>query len=302
MISYLKEFEFYGKCIELSAGGRKLIVTVDVGPRIVYYGDDEHNIFFLDKENSISQKGEFFDSNFKKGECWKIYGGHRLWRSPEDMRSYAPDNYPVSIEVSDSGVVTLTSSVEKLTGIQKTIVIQMDDNGDVTVTHSFTNKKSENEYCSLWALSVLKAGGVAICPVGHEETGLLANRNFVYWSYCDDHNDDRYKVTREYFSLKQDVNCKNAFKVGIFNPYGKQGYYVDGGLFVKSFTPSPDEIHPDCNCNLESYTSNLMLELESLSPLYNIAPGDTVSHVEHWKYIRAENKSNDEIYALIMKS
>src|SRR5262249_15096822 len=73
-------------------GTVQLLVLADVGPRIIWYGFDEgENIL----HEVISEAG------FRGGNEFRLYGGHRLWVSPEVERTYFPDNRPVAVEHHD---------------------------------------------------------------------------------------------------------------------------------------------------------------------------------------------------------
>lgn len=295
-IQYLDNYNGYGKCIELTRGNIKLIATLDIGSRIIYYGND-FNFFYEDTDNLINMQGDFFDTNFKKGESWRIYGGHRLWKSPEDMASYAPDNYPVKLEVLDNSI-TLTSDIEKLTGIKKSINIAMQEDGSVKVTHRFTNHSDKSINVSLWALSVMDKNGILIAPLNTEDTGYLPNRNYVYWPYSDI-NDTRYRIYDNFFTVKQ--ADMPPFKVGYLSPVGRLGYYLNGRMFIKKYDTDITLNHPDFNCNTEVYTNSLMLEAESISPLNLIEPAKSATHTEYWSIINTGEKAPAELYDILMK-
>ena len=55
-----------------------------------------------------------------------------------------------------------------------------------------------------------------------------------------------------------------------------------GLKFTLDFDYLEGERYPDFECNVESYTNNIMLEIETLSPLYELQPGETKTHVERW--------------------
>ena len=81
------QYQNLPNCIRLTNGEVEIIVTTDVGPRILSYsfaGGD--NVLGLHPDAKIkSELGEY-----------KLYGGHRLWIAPENMpNSYAPDDAPV---------------------------------------------------------------------------------------------------------------------------------------------------------------------------------------------------------------
>jgi hypothetical protein len=53
-------------------------------------------------------------------------------------------------------------------------------------------------------------------------------------------------------------------------------------LFVKKIEHIEGGKYPDCGCNFETFTNGEMLEIESLSPLRTLEPGESVSHTEQW--------------------
>ena len=93
-----------------------LIVTTDIGPRIIRFGFVDEDNEFMEQASTLGQMA---------GDDWRIYGGHRLWHSPEMIpRTYFPDNSPVRLEQHD-GFVRLMQDVETTTGIQKEIDIHL---------------------------------------------------------------------------------------------------------------------------------------------------------------------------------
>lgn len=272
----------YGKCYELSAGGVVMRITVDLGPRIIYLSrDNQENLLNEDIDDNVNKGGEFFDTNYHKGEKWHIYGGHRLWKAPEDLASYAPDNYPVEVVECDGGA-SFISAVEKVTGIRKKLTITITDNGEITIEHSFTNCGSNNINVALWALTVMNKGGTCYIPLSTEETGLLANRNLVIWSYTNI-KDERIDLRQNALVVRQDPNATSNIKLGLCNTEGK-AYYLRGDLMLEKFLPKADrsENYPDMVCSTECYTSNLILEVESISPVYEIKPNESKTHIERW--------------------
>lgn len=277
------DYEGYGKCVELSADGQRMLITCDVGPRIIYYAiDGSENILYEDRQDLINKGGDFFDKNFHKGEMWHIYGGHRLWRSPEDLASYYPDNYPIDVEILDNGAVFTAKPEIETTGLQKIIKITYED-GIFTVEHKFVNKSSKPTKCSLWALTVLDKGGIAYYPYTTEDTGLLPNRNLVMWAYTDI-RDKRIKIVNEGVILRQDKKAKSALKLGFLNQTGEH-YYLRGDTLFSVIVDKAkkDGAYPDWSCSTETYTNEIMLELETISELKELKPEESAVHTEKWR-------------------
>lgn len=101
-------------CIRLSNDLVDLIVTTDVGPRIIRFGFVGGDNEFQEFEETMGMRG---------GDEWRAYGGHRLWHAPEaNPRSHYPDNVPV--EVAEDGEFTcFTQPTETTTGIQRRLDI-----------------------------------------------------------------------------------------------------------------------------------------------------------------------------------
>ena len=91
-ISKIKH-EVFGNCMKMSNGIIELWITLDFGPRVIHFSRiGKENVFCEDKKMSpIGEPYEVYG-----GELSKLYGGHRLWVSPEILpRCYYPDNKPV---------------------------------------------------------------------------------------------------------------------------------------------------------------------------------------------------------------
>src|SRR5580693_4753334 len=137
----------YGRwpnCYRLANDSMELIVTTDVGPRIIRCG-------FVGADNEFKEYPEQLGKT--GGEDWRVYGGHRLWHAPEHkLRTYFPDNSPVKLEQCD-GAVRLVQAVETTTGIQKEIEVRLaPDAAQVTVTHRLRNVDSQPVILAPWAL------------------------------------------------------------------------------------------------------------------------------------------------------
>lgn len=273
-------------CIRLTNGEIEIVVTTEVGPRIIFYG-------FIGGENIL---GEHFElkSETALGE-FKPYGGHRLWIAPENMpNSYAPDNSPVEYKFDkQSNSIRLVQPLETVTKTQKEIIVTLDKTeGGVAVHHKITNLSGKEIELAAWALTIMRGGG-EVCvpnepfaPYGGET--LLPVRNLTVWSYTD-LSDSRWSFDREFIRLRVDENKTEPQKIGILN---KQGWakYVSGDLeFTKRFDYVENAIYPDMNSNTELYTAGSFVEIESLAPLVRLAPGESTEHIEHWRLRRTDS-------------
>jgi hypothetical protein len=287
----VKEIEYkeYGKCVEISNGTVDVVVTVDVGPRIIRFG-------FIGGENELCEApGASQPIGGPVGGVWKIKGGHRLWHSPENMpRTYIPDDNSVEWCEIDNGI-KVRQKIEPWAQIEKEMEITLAACCDrVRIVHRLTNRNAWPVEFSVWALTVVAPGGKEIIPQPRRDTGLLGNRVIALWPYSK-MNDHRIYWGDKYIVLQQDPNTRYPFKFGINNEDGWAAYFNHGNLFIKRYIHQMGAKYPDFGVSYETYTTDFMLEMESLSPLTLVEPNATLSHVEEWELIGdVEIPSNDE--------
>lgn len=273
-------YQGWANCYRLSNGVVDLIVTTDVGPRIIRFG-------FVGEENEFK---EYADQLGKTGgDTWRIYGGHRLWHAPERMpRTYAPDNAPVAFEQLDDGA-RIVQPTEATTGIAKEIAIYLaPDAARVRVIHRLTNRNLWAVKFAPWALTVMAPGGKAIIPLpprGSHPKDLPPTSRLVLWAYTD-LADARWTLGSRYVMLHQDAAMPTPQKIGASAPDGWCACVCNGHLFVKRFAYDANAIYPDLGCCVETFANDTMLELETLGPLTCLAPGEAVEHVETWHLFR----------------
>ncbi len=277
----------YGRCVSVTSGEMELIATLEVGPRIVSLKNrSSENIFFNDITD-MHQGREYADKTIEaygadKG-LWHIYGGHRLWTSPETApRTPYPDNSPIEYEVGDNSIKFI-QPVQKWTNIGLEIEIKFVGENTLNVYHRVTNHGAWDAEFAPWALSVLDAGGVEIIPLPNNDTGFLANTWISLWSYCK-MNDPRINWGEKYITITQDKNAVNPLKIGTRSYHGWAAYVKNQTMFVKYFTPYyEDGVFPDGGMNFETYTCPTFIEMETLGELKKVKPGETVEHKEVWE-------------------
>jgi hypothetical protein len=244
---------------------------------------------------------EFPDQLGKSGEAWwMMRGGHRLWVAPEVVPdTYALDNGPVKATVNGEEI-TLLQPVEPETSLQKEISIRLNAGAEITVAHSITNAGSKPRKIAPWALSQMAPGGIGIAifpPRGCHEECLQPTHPLVMWAYTD-FSDPRWRLTKKYLILKQDPANESPQKAGFFHKHTAAAYLLDGDLFVKRYRADPSVTYPDFHSSFQIFTNGSFLELETLGPLNDLAPGESVTHVEHWSLcrgVRLNSFSDDEL-------
>jgi len=278
MAAEYSSFAGWERNLKLSNDFAEVIITLEVGPRIISYKPVQgRSVFKLVHE----QAGK------SKEEVWRIRGGHRLWTAPEDFGKedslcYALDNSEVEHAIEDDFTVRVSNLIEK-PAIRREMVVRLEKmNSKVTVEHRITNQGGMALEIAPWALSVMEQGGYAVLsqpPLGAHPQDYLPNRCIVAWPFTA-LSDERFRVGPRMICLHQ--THRPPFKIGLRHSEGWAAYILDDHLFMKNVPFIEGEIYPDFGSNFETFTNPEFLELETLGPLKRISAGETIVHQESW--------------------
>ena len=258
-------------------GEIELVLTGDIGPRIMRFGFAGGQNFFKEFADQMGTSGE---------PEWQPRGGHRIWIAPEDpVMSYAPDNLPCKVAVH-GGMIEATGPVEPLTGLEKKIRVKMASEGTaVEVIHQIRNAGAKPYPLATWVLTMLAQGGWGIHgfpPRGTHPEVLVPTNPLVMWAFTH-LNDPRWTLTKKYMVLRQDRNNELPQKLGSYNRNTWGAYLLNLELFVKRYEATAEPAaYPDYGCTFETFTNADILELETLGPMTTLAPGASVTHTEKW--------------------
>lgn len=270
----------YGKCAVFERAGVKVMVTLDIGPRIIWFGDDKTNFLNEDRARNVSKGGDYFDHEYGAGTTWYLYGGHRVWKSPEDLETYTPDNFPVECECDDHGG---RFSCRVANRLDYALELELDSDGVLTVVNEVANKAVQRSL-AVWGLTVVAKGGTLVLPLNDPTDELNPVFNLVSWPY-NDPEDPRLFVGRKKLALRQ-TDKEEAIKVGTFSRKGR-AYYVLGDKAMKWECVPEEGEYGDFGCNFETYTNSHILEVEWLSRKFNLAVGEKARMTESWSLVPA---------------
>src|ERR1700721_3136117 len=164
----------------VSNGEVDLVVTSDVGPRVIRFGFVGGQNLFKEFAEQLGGTGE---------QKAQLRGGDRVWKAPEDpVATWAPDNVPVEITITANGLIA-RAPVEPLTSLQKEIEVRMAATGtEVTVLHRITNRSLFPLEYSVWALTMMAPGATPISGfprAGGHPANLEATNPLVMWAYTN---------------------------------------------------------------------------------------------------------------------
>ena len=280
------EYRGWKNNLRLANDRVELIVTLDVGPRVIAYRTlGGFNVM----KNYDAMMGGTNEAE------WQIRGGHRFWLAPEDLtRTYFPDNRPVKHEVVNDYEVTIAAPAETEYGVQKTMHLKLAETGSkVEVALTVTNVGATATELAPWGPTVMAPGGVEIIPLpgkydhpGHPSRAkgpadFAPNQEMILWPYFD-FSDSRWTFGEKYILLKQDAT-KGPTKIGLAHRMGWVGYLNSQTLFVKRFDYRDGAVYPDRGTRYQTFSNEDMLEMETVGELVVLQPGQSATLNESWE-------------------
>jgi hypothetical protein len=271
------EYAGWKHCLLATDGIVEIVVTIDVGPRIISYG-------FTGDRNEFCVWNE--QAGLTGGDDWRCYGGSRLWHGPEiGKRCYEPDNDPVEYEVIENGLI-LRQKTEQWTKMAKETRITFLEDSSIRLDYKITNESPWDADVCIWVLTLMEKNGICIIPAPKQTKGIAPNSimpvgAIAFWPYTS-LKDPRFNMGEQYFRLEHDPENHQNFKIGMPVFEGWVGYLNDGHLFVKYYEHLVNQRYPDFCSSFELYCCERYTEIETLSPMKILKEGESITHHEIW--------------------
>ncbi len=291
----VEEYKNYGRVLRIDDGALDVRITLDLGPRVIYCAlKGKNNVFFEDLERRTCCEKAEMSAFYGAGRYWYLYGGYRLWMSPEYLPyTYYPDNGPVRYSV-DGDTVTFTPAPQTENGLQTSYSLTFDGKSGIRVDNVIKNISEEEKNGAVWTLCVMSQHSHTFAAQSVIDTGLLPNRALVLWPYTDVH-DDRIRIGNGLVDVRQDPDGDGALKIGINNELGRiMTLTADNQLFTQSFEVDHENgAYPDGGCSTEIYSCPDFTEAEALCPLSTFGPGESLKFSLCWKLSAIEVKDTE---------
>lgn len=219
---------------------------------------------------------------------WINYGGDKLWPAPQKVWGWPPD------PVMDSGIQKATITPDKKLRIEGRIspkhnlsfvrTISLEAQGtSVTFENTLVNHDKKPAQWAVWQVTQVNSPDRLRMP-------LYAKGSFKKGYYVFQGSEpvkERMQVLTDELQIVRD-SAKSA-KIGGDSPLGWIAAEKGAIRFEVSAKRIAGKPYPDDGCSLEIYTNPDPLpyvELELLSPLATIKPGQTLSLTTKWSLKR----------------
>lgn len=261
----------FGECLFADNGAVEIAIPLSYGIRVARLAlCGGENLFF-------AQPADMVDLTTPEG--WRVRGGHRLWLAPESERVYYPDNEPVEWEAVDGGV-RVTQPEDPWLRVRKRMTLRFGAGAQLRVVHSVENAGDSTLRCALWGISSMASGGVQRISLPRRSGGYDPLHHLSLWDYTS-LSDPRATYELDGITLRH-APLEQRYKIGVGHPLGAVEYENAGVCFSLESELRPGTQYPDGGVSYETFMCRHMVEMETLSPLGAIAPGERMEHHEVW--------------------
>lgn len=275
----IRQINYRGqRAVELRTRGLRLITLASRGPRIAHLGlPDGGNLLF------------WAPGKHRRG-AWDLMGGHRVWvtrpGADEAEETYSPDNQSCSVEIRRGGF-SVTAAEDRNAKLVRRLTVRVLSSDRLHVQHSVTNTSDMLWSGGLWGLTCTlpTPDTTYVVPLSDGSKWDTASVTlFRQWGggHAGSYDDPQFTYSAE-SALVKSLGREN-----------KRAYRTAAGI-IALHDPSRDVLFAKCtpyqrgatyplDSNLALYTGekSFMVEMESMSPVATLKPGETLSHVETW--------------------
>ncbi len=280
----VKKIEYRGwkDCYLISNDFARIIINASAGGRIMVYERHGINLIYEDS----SQDGKLLTSYLAEG--FDPDGGRFDYGQELITRDIHAQTYMGSWTAKISGQLSLeiTSQPDHRLGILSTRVFSLDLNSPgLKITQTMRNISGSETSYFFWGRTLVKPGGKLFIPLNPESRFPEKWGRYIWGMpviFESDPGDPGVKVKDLIFSLVP-AKARNQ-KYGTDSHAGWMAYGIDGKLFVKKYGFSETQEYAEHYGQTNVFYTNrtLFAEMEPISPLARLNPGEEYSYTEDW--------------------
>ena len=249
----------------------------------------EGNILWQDS----NLEGRVEDMNYKE---WLNYGGYKLWNAPQSAWGWPPDpsldRGPCKVETKGDHTIILTGMKSKNMGIRFTREIRIfEKSNKVQIKQIMENISDKDVEWGIWEVTQLLPKGRALLPLSSDKK---------YWDKDEASKHEDWDIREEEEMIYFTHNSAKG-KVFVMTDKGWIAYELDGVVYIKTFKSILDKPYPEGESNIELFSDDNYIELEVVSPLIHLKPGEKYTFTENWHLFRVDKPSstNEELREFI---
>lgn len=267
-VTILETYRGWKNCVEISNRDVNVIISPQSGGRVLYYSLYGKNILFED-----SNFDGYMLEDFRKDRHWP--DGARFDIGPETIPGKLRDEPFMGVwdcKVIDDYSVELIYASDNMLGLHLRRSFRLEEGSAKLfikqISQNYTDKDISRQY---WGRYFCKGGGRVVLPLMEDE----------YWGYMGNYKSDS-KVIYDDGKLYYDV-ADETVKIGCNSSVGWISYIYDSLKFNVVFKVIPEMDYTSTQgFTTIFYTNGQVCEIEPVSPLYKLSPGESFVFEQVW--------------------
>jgi len=266
----------------------ELVVVPALGGRVLSYKlNGSRNILWENEE----ERGKLYEHTQSPGAKWRNYGGYKLWVAPQDRAQaagwrFGHDNCRCRARLIDDSEIRLTGAPIHATGTQFVTDLKLFPHSSrVRLRQRIRNVSEEPVRWGLSDVTQLATQAIVAFP-RNSNSRFPDGVRFWRSSYRDL---PQWQIEPRMVAVR---TPSEQGKIGADSDAGWISYRTDDIVYVKTFSHDPTAEYPDEGCTLEVYTCPDYVQVEVLSPLYDLQPGDERVFTEEWSLQRVRREED----------
>lgn len=271
----IKQVNYNGwpHAVMLQKDDSRLVIAPGIGGRIME--------FSLKGLNPIWQNPEEFGKTYPISDVWHNYGGYKIWNAPQAVWGWPPDPFldygKASVEIIKDGVRVYGAPSLKA-GIMFIKEITFLERGRIKIVQRMRNISGREVRWSIWDVTQVSTPCFVVFPAEK-------NSKFPEGLYFFDEPSRKSSQWKIKNGLVIVEYKGETGKIGLYSSSNWMLYLKNNLAYVKRFPIFKGADYPDEGCSVEVYTNSKelpYLEMEVLSPLVSLKPGEEYSFWEEW--------------------
>lgn len=263
----LNEYRGWSNCIEISNAGTRVVISPQSGGRVLCYSVENENILFEDREFD-----GYLLENFRKDRHWP--DGARFDIGPEAIPGKLRDELFMGVwdyKIINEYTVELSFSKDNMLGLhlKRTFTLNA-HSSELYIKQSARNYTEKCLNRHFWGRYFCKGGGRVVLPLSDNEV----------WGYMGNYQSD--KVLTNNGKLCYNVSDE-TLKLGCNSRSGWISYLYKDLKFEVTFKVMPQmDYSSTMGYTTIFYTNGKLCEIEPVSPLYKLSPGESFVFEQTW--------------------
>lgn len=259
----LVDYAGWKNCILMTNGIFEAVITTEIGPRILRYGEvGGANVLYIDE----------FTAGQTEAPVWRAYGGRRFDYNLNEELILTAENSTTDYEIGDDRV-TFRLPIDEQTSISKEIIIRMCRRGGLEIKQTLINNGTEIVNISAVAATRLQPGGLCVTSwtKGNKVKSLFKGEEV---------DTRRIKEGKELLFVQQDEVSRENFEFGLLPQEQWCAYFNHGNMFIITCPAIEGELEYVDNVNVAVRGLGDKFEIETRSPIYTLGSGEKMTHTE----------------------